>query len=76
MKTRMRTYERTWGDIEEMLNEAVQTRREWEMHFERCRKRGHRQGQKTAVRNVKALEGVIKTLRWVLGEEGVEHPLE
>lgn len=28
------------------------------------------------MRNYKALEGVIKTLRWALGDMDVEHPLE
>ena len=28
------------------------------------------------MRNYKALEGVIKALRWVLGDLHVDHPLE
>ncbi len=28
------------------------------------------------MRNYKALEGVVKTLRWCLGDKEVEHPLE
>lgn len=28
------------------------------------------------MRNYKALEGVVKTLRWTLGDKTVEHPLE
>jgi hypothetical protein len=28
------------------------------------------------MRNYKALEGVVKTLRWALGDMNVEHPLE
>jgi len=31
---------------------------------------------KDAARNKKALEGVIKTLRWTLGDKNVPHPLE
>jgi hypothetical protein len=31
---------------------------------------------KDAARNKKALEGVVKTLRWVLGDKNVMHPLE
>ena len=27
-------------------------------------------------RNFKALQGVIKTLRWTLGDRQIEHPLE
>ena len=28
------------------------------------------------MKNYKALEGVVKTLRWALGDKTVEHPLE
>ena len=28
------------------------------------------------MRNYKALEGVVKTLRWCLGDKDIEHPLE
>jgi hypothetical protein len=28
------------------------------------------------MRNYKALEGVVKTLRWALGDMNVEHPLD
>jgi len=31
---------------------------------------------KEAARNHKALDGVIKTLKWTLGEEGVSDPLD
>jgi hypothetical protein len=31
---------------------------------------------KEAARNKKALEGVIKTLKWTLGEMGIDTPLE
>ncbi len=31
---------------------------------------------KDSARNKKALEGVVKTLRWVLGDKNVMHPLE
>ena len=30
---------------------------------------------KEAARNKKALEGVVKSLRWCLGDKDVEHPL-
>ena len=28
------------------------------------------------MRNYKALEGVVKALRWALGDKNIEHPLE
>jgi hypothetical protein len=31
---------------------------------------------KEAARNHKALDGVVKTLKWALGEEGISNPLE
>ena len=38
---------------------------------------GKRQvGMKEAARNHKALEGVVKTLKWTLGEEGIDDPLD
>ena len=71
-----RTYERTWEDIEGMLDRALEKQAEWKAWFESCREAGDRDGMKDAARNHKALEGVIKTLRWTLGEVGVSSPLK
>ena len=70
-----RAYDKTWAEIEEMLDAALQKQAEWKGWFEKCRAAGDREGMKDAARNHKALEGVVKTLRWVLGEEGIDHPL-
>ena len=71
-----RSYDRTWEEIEEMLNKAIQKRNNWKKWFESCKKSGDREGMKEAARNHKALDGVIKTLRWTLGEEGIDSPLD
>ena len=71
-----RTYDRSWEEIEEMLELAEERAAEWRSWFEECKSDGDREGMKEAARNYKALEGVVKTLRWVLGEIGVEHPLD
>ena len=71
-----RTYERTWDEMESMLESAEDKRREWQMLFERARRIENRQAMKDAARNAKALEGVVKTLKWTLGEQGIESPLE
>ena len=71
-----RTYERTWDEIESMLTDAQNERRQWQFRFERAKRIEDRQTMKDAARNSKALEGVIKTLRWTLGEQGIESPLE
>ena len=59
-----------------MLNKAIQKRNNWKKWFESCKKSGDREGMKEAARNHKALDGVIKTLRWTLGEEGIDSPLD
>jgi hypothetical protein len=57
-------YNRSWDDIEQMLYEAEQ---EQNKHFMNMRK-GDRQHRVYHMRNYKALEGVIASLRWVLGD--------
>ena len=71
-----RTYDRTWEEIEAMLGRAERKMNEWKGWFEECRQRGDREGMKDSVRNYKALEGVIKTLKWTLGDVSVDTPLE
>ena len=71
-----RSYDRSWSEIEEMLDKAISRREQWKKWFEQCSKDGDRDGMKESARNHKALDGVIKTLRWTLGEDGVEHPLD
>ena len=67
------TYERSWAEIEAMLDRAE---RQQNWHYTKV------QGAKTKavrivhMRNYKALEGVIKALRWLLGDMDVQHPLE
>lgn len=74
--TPYRSYERTWDEIEQMLGRAEIKRKKWKDWFRECRKNGDREGMKEAARNHKALDGVIKTLKWTLGEEGISDPLD
>ena len=66
-------YNRTWDEIEGMLDKAEQARNYHHLHFinaaEKKKKLYH-------ARNYKALEGVCKTLRWVLGDKDIKHPLD
>ena len=71
-----RSYDRTWDEIEQMLERAEVKRKKWKDWFRECRKNGDREGMKEAARNHKALDGVIKTLKWTLGEEGISDPLD
>jgi hypothetical protein len=71
-----RSYNRTWEEIEEMLTEAESKLVQWKEWYEQCRKNGDLDGMKESVRTYKALQGVVKTLKWTLGEEGIDNPLE
>ncbi len=71
-----RSYDRSWSEIETMLEGAVDRLSQWKSWFAQCQKDGDRDGMKEAARNYKALEGVVKTLRWTLGEKGVPSPLD
>lgn len=71
-----RTYDRSWDEIETMLDKAEKKMNEWISYYHYCRKRKDRDGMIDAARNKKALEGVIKTLKWTLGEKGIADPLD
>lgn len=70
-----RSYDKTWEEIEVMLERALDKRQSWQSWYETCKKDGDKEGLKEAARNYKALEGVVKTLEWVLGQEGIDDPL-
>jgi hypothetical protein len=69
-------------DIEElrdMLNEAEERKQLWEKHFKSAKM--DRKSNAEAIRNITALRGVIKTLRWTLNmtdKNGIQisHPLD
>lgn len=72
----VRSYSRTWSEIENMLADAEVRLAQWKNWYEQCRKKGDLDGMKESARNHKALQGVVKTLKWTLGEEGIGTPLE
>ena len=62
-----------------MLNEAEERKKLWEKHYHSA-KMG-RKANAEAIRNITALRGVIKTLRWTLNmadKNGIPipHPLD
>ncbi len=68
------TYNRTWEQIEDMLDRAE---RKQNMHLSRIQSDQLSKRQKIKhMRKYKALQGVIKSLRWVLGDMSIEHPLD
>ncbi len=77
------TYDRSWEEIETMLDKAERRMNMLISTFHAAKERYDERGSqkdyramRDAARNKKALEGVVKTLRWVLGDKNVMHPLE
>ena len=67
------TYARTWEDIEIMLDKA-----ERKLNFHKSKMSQIKIKSKSWIihaRNYKALEGVIKTLKWTLGDRNIQDPL-
>ena len=58
------SYSRSWEDIEEMLFQAEQ---EQNRHY-MLMQSGKRKHRVYHMRNYKALQGVVTSLRWVLGD--------
>ena len=58
------SYTRSWVEIEELLQEAEQ---EQNKHYMRMQ-RGEKSSRLYHMRNYKALQGVVNSLRWVLGD--------
>lgn len=65
-------YDKTWAEIEDMLARAI---RKQNMHLQMIQKSVGKERIKH-MRNYKALEGVVKSLKWVLGDEDIQHPLD
>ena len=66
------SYTRSWEEIENMLKKAEKKQN---AHYMKMQK-GDKHERIHHMRNYKALEGVTKALRWVLGDRTIEHPLE
>ena len=67
------TYDRNWEEIETMLDKAE---RKQNFHSIKMSENLPKKERIIHMRQFKALEGVIKSLRWVLGDLHIEHPLE
>ena len=68
-------YNRSWDEIEEMLKKAEHKLHTHEMGMMKHLKRKKSREFLYHARNFKALQGVVKTLRWTLGARDVDNPL-
>ena len=69
-------YNRSWEEIEKMLDNAERVSNVWKTKYYRAKEEGSKKYSVKCARNMKALEGVIKTLRWTLGDKDIKHPLD
>ena len=70
---------RSEEELRDMLHEAEDRKQLWEDHFKSAKM--DRKSNAEAIRNITALRGVIKTLRWILkitDKNGIpiSHPLD
>ena len=70
---------RSEEEIRDMLHDAEERKQLWEEHFKSAKM--DRKSNAEAIRNITALRGVIKTLRWILNmtdKNGIPipHPLD
>ena len=70
---------RSEEELRDMLHEAEERKQLWEGHFKSAKM--DRKSNAEAIRNITALRGVIKTLRWTLkmtDKNGmpISHPLD
>ena len=69
------SYERSWTEIKNMLDAAERIENRWTMNYYEAKEDNDKPKMRESARNKKALEGVIKTLRWCLGDKKIKHPL-
>ena len=62
-------------DVYQMMIEAVELQNTWRYAYDKAKVANNKKEMAIAVRNHKALEGVIKTLRWVMEYPGIGSPL-
>jgi hypothetical protein len=69
------SYDRDWEEIENMLDRAERKMNAWVSVYYEAQSRNNKKVMRDAARNKKALEGVVKTLRWTLGDKNIPNPL-
>jgi len=62
--------------VYQMLLDAIETQSTWRYAYDQAKAAHNKIDTLFAIRNHKALEGVIKTLRWVLQYPRISSPLQ
>jgi hypothetical protein len=68
------SYNRSWEEMEQMLDRAERVKNHHELGMAENPPKSKKWFYHA--RNFKAMQGVVKTLRWCLGDKSVMHPLD
>jgi len=69
------SYDRTWDDIECLLEQAVQEMEAQRAKFYLRKRSGPKEAKYRALMKYQRAKGIVDTLRWTLGVRGQRSPL-
>ena len=69
------SYERTWDDIERLLEQALQEMEAQRAKFHLAKRNGAKESKYRALMKYQRAKGIVDTLRWTLGVRGQRSPL-
>ena len=69
------SYERTWDDIERLLEQALQEMEAQRAKFHLRKRNGPKEAKYQALMKYQRAKGIVDTLRWTLGVRGQRSPL-
>jgi len=69
------SYDRTWEEIEHLLEQAVQEMEAQRAKFHLRKQNGPKEAKYRALMKYQRAKGIVDTLRWTLGVRGQRSPL-
>lgn len=69
------SYDRTWDEIEHLLEQAVQEMEAQRAKFHLRKQNGPKEAKYRALMKYQRAKGIVDTLRWTLGVRGQRSPL-
>lgn len=69
------SYDRTWDDIERLLEQALQEMEAQRAKFHLRKRSGPKEAKYRALMKYQRAKGIVDTLRWTLGVRGQRSPL-
>jgi len=70
------TYDRTWVEIEDLLEQAIQEMKTQHVRYVMRKHQGQRKAMFRALLKFQRAKAIVHTLRWTIGMKGQPSPLE